>query len=196
MTTTTGHLERLVPRPHFAERHERIVACPPEQCWQALHGLRADDLTISMALLRVRQGRNPLRPGPADAAVADLPAMQAFAPRIALLDPPREVVLTDIARYGVRGTTRSAVDATDLQAFAGFDEPGWCRVAMNFRLEPIPSGARVVTQTRVTATDPLTRLTFAGYWAAIRLGSGLIRQDILRALAHAAQRGPSPGGCP
>ncbi len=47
------------------------------------------------------------------------------------------------------------------------------------------------TETRVMATDARTRLRFAGYWLLIRAGSGLIRRDILRAVAQRAE-GQSP----
>jgi len=49
------------------------------------------------------------------------------------------------------------------------------------------------TETRVVATDVRTRLHSVGYWLLIRAGSGLIRRDILRAIARRAEvSSPAP----
>ena len=39
----------------------------------------------------------------------------------------------------------------------------------------------------MTATDPGTRARFRVYWTIIRAGSGLIRRDMLRAVARRAE---------
>jgi hypothetical protein len=46
---------------------------------------------------------------------------------------------------------------------------------------------RLTTETRVAATDRRTRLLFGVYWTAIRPGSGLIRREMLGAVARAAE---------
>ncbi|MGH7586550.1 MAG: hypothetical protein ACREMH_09910 [Gemmatimonadales bacterium] len=50
----------------------------------------------------------------------------------------------------------------------------------NFRVEPSGSGTELSTETRVRCGDPATRRSFLRYWRVIRLGSGLIRQSLLR----------------
>jgi hypothetical protein len=44
------------------------------------------------------------------------------------------------------------------------------------------------TETRVGAMDGASRARFALYWALIRGGSGLIRRDVLSAVARRAER--------
>jgi hypothetical protein len=39
----------------------------------------------------------------------------------------------------------------------------------------------------VLATGPRARRSFGAYWLLIRAGSGLIRREILRAVAHRAE---------
>jgi hypothetical protein len=73
-----------------------------------------------------------------------------------------------------------------MQAFA---EPGWVKVGFDLVLEPTGDGTRLTTETRVTATDPRTRARFGRYWLVIRAGSGLIRRDMLRAIARRAETG-------
>ncbi|MEV6129018.1 hypothetical protein AB0M05_19625 [Streptomyces violaceusniger] len=54
---------------------------------------------------------------------------------------------------------------------------------MNFRLTPEGDGTLLSTETRVLNTDPATRRAFALYWGFMRAGSGMIRHDLLRAIA-------------
>jgi hypothetical protein len=54
-------------------------------------------------------------------------------------------------------------------------------------IEPTGAGSRVTTETRITATDVRTRARFGLYWLFIRAGSGLIRHDMLRAVARRAE---------
>jgi hypothetical protein len=53
---------------------------------------------------------------------------------------------------------------------------------MNFLLVEEEDGTRLSTETRVLGTDRLAKLQFQPYWLLIRIGSGLIRHDILRAV--------------
>jgi hypothetical protein len=71
-----------------------------------------------------------------------------------------------------------------LRAFA---EPGWVKVGFDLVLEPAGAGTRLTTETRITATDRGTRARFGLYWLVVRVGSGLIRRDMLRAVAQRAE---------
>jgi hypothetical protein len=61
---------------------------------------------------------------------------------------------------------------------------------MNFRLLAGPDGTELVTETRVISTDAATARRFAAYWLMVRIGSGLIRRDLLRAVGSVLQRQP------
>jgi hypothetical protein len=69
-----------------------------------------------------------------------------------------------------------------------FDRPGFAKLALGFKLEPVDGGTRVVTETRVDTTDPLAHRHFGSYWRVIRLGSGAIRRSWLRAVKRRAER--------
>ena len=64
---------------------------------------------------------------------------------------------------------------------------GLVAVGMEFRLEPTPLGTPLRTETRVLATDPETRRSFATYWFFTRPSSGAIRREVLRTVAHRAE---------
>ncbi len=58
---------------------------------------------------------------------------------------------------------------------------------MEFRLEFIPVGTLLRTETRIFAMDPKTRRSFAVYWFLIRASSGAIRREVLRVVARRAE---------
>ena len=67
--------------------------------------------------------------------------------------------------------------------FVSFDEPGYAKMAMSFRLD----GSTLSTETRVRVTDAASRRRFLVYWIAIRAGSGLIRRSWLKAIKRRAE---------
>jgi hypothetical protein len=176
-------LDELLPAPHF---HERRIALPPAAVWRALQDLRLRDLALSRALMAIRllparlAGREE-----ASRMVSGRLLGEGPVPVLAA-DPDRAVVAGGVMQPWklTGGEQPPALDAAALRAFA---RPGWVKVGYDLVSEPDGAGARVSTETRVTATDPGTRARFGLYWLLIRAGSGLIRRDMLRAVAHRAE---------
>ena len=179
-------LDELLPDPHFRERHGRRIEAPPADVWRAIEELRLGDLVLSRALMGVRM--LPAR------LAGRRQAVRMVSGRL-LEEGPVPVLASEPTRAAVAGGVLQPwkitggheppeLDAAALQAFA---EPGWVKVGFDFILEPAGSGTRLTTETRVTATDPGTRARFRIYWTIIRLGSGLIRRDMLRAVARRAE---------
>jgi hypothetical protein len=69
--------------------------------------------------------------------------------------------------------------------FDAFDEPGFAKVAMDFRAED----GRLVTETRVRLTDAAARRSFRRYWLVVHPFSVLVRRSWL---AAAKRRAESP----
>jgi hypothetical protein len=65
---------------------------------------------------------------------------------------------------------------------------------MSFYVEDAGGGvSRLVTQTRIHATDPAAQRRFAAYWRVIYPGSALLRVTWLRAIrARAEDAAPLP----
>jgi AraC-like DNA-binding protein len=66
----------------------------------------------------------------------------------------------------------------DGAALRAWSDPGWIKVATEFRLEPAPAGTLLSTETRILVTDPSSRRFFAAYWFLIRASSAAIRPDV------------------
>ena len=99
---------------------------------------------------------------------------------------PRVVISAGLSQAWrlLGGVTPPHLDAAALRAWS---QPGWIKVGMEFRLQSTPLGTLLSTETRVQATDPRTRRAFAAYWLLIRAGSGAIRREVLRIVAHHAE---------
>jgi hypothetical protein len=185
-------LDDVVPAPHFSERHERVIAAPPEVVWAALHELRAGDSPVVRALMGARTlparvlGRG--RPG----SSTGRPFLEQGPVPVLATDRPRSVVAGGVMQpWKLTGGAEAPVlDAAALRAFA---EPGWVKCAVDFVLVPDGGGTRLSTETRVEATDRRTRVRFGAYWIVIRAGSGLIRREMLRLVAEKAQITASGG---
>jgi hypothetical protein len=83
----------------------------------------------------------------------------------------------------------------DAEAFARFEEPGFAKGAMNFRIVEEGDAARLTTETRVQATDDRTRRSFRPYWIPVRAIGGLMRLEILRAVALRVKRSSETVSC-
>jgi hypothetical protein len=76
------------------------------------------------------------------------------------------------------------LDAAGVREFA---EPGWVKIAMEFRLTPAVGGTHLSSETRVAATDPATRRRFNRYWLVVGPGSSATRWEVLTAVALKAE---------
>jgi hypothetical protein len=89
---------------------------------------------------------------------------------------------------GRRGLNLTRSDLARRELFAPPHIRGLCLIAMNFLVRPNgPRGSVVSTATRVFATDPEARRTFATYWRVIYPGSAIIRRSWLRAIRQRAE---------
>jgi hypothetical protein len=106
-----------------------------------------------------------------------------------LAEDDREVVLGTIGRFWQ--VRPCQLDFADGAAFLAFDAPGFARAAMNFSTSDAGGDrTRLVTETRIAATDAGARRRFAAYWLIVRPGSALIRRMWLRAVKKRAERVP------
>ena len=182
-------LDDVLPDSHFGERHERRIAAPPAAVWQALEELRLGDSRIGSLLMAIRML-------PARLARRELPKMVTgrFLEQgpLPVLDraPDDHVVAAGVMQpWKITGRERPPrLDAAGVRAFT---EPGWVKCAIDFVLIPDGAGTWLTTETRIQATDARTRARFGLYWAVIRLGSDLIRRDMLRVIANRAEAAPA-----
>jgi len=176
-------LDVALPQWDFAERHARLVHASPAVVWQALQDASMRDLPVTRGLMRVRMpGRRPS--GRRDRLVLD-----ALPPGELARREKAELMLGLVAPLSLRidANSLTALRPVDSEDFQRTLPDGWVRIGMDFRLSPAGTGTRLETETRVRATGPRAKRVFGRYWLVIRLGSGLIRRELLRAVARRAE---------
>jgi hypothetical protein len=185
-------LDRLVPSFQAVERHSTTIAASPDQVWAALSQVTAGELRVFRVLMGVRALPGRLARSPRARFDADEPLLGwavRFGFSILGEDARRELVVGAIGQpWRLAGGRGMAVAGG--QDFAAFDQPGYAKMAANFRLNLVAGGraTRLSTETRVACTDPNSARRFGRYWRLIRPASGAIRHSWLTAIKRRAER--------
>lgn len=171
-----------------SEVHEIRVDAPPAVVYRELLALTPREIRIFRPLMALRMLPSRLRRRSRGIDWA-LPLFDEILEHgfVRLAErPSEEIVFGAIGRFWkVAGNPPVRLrDAADFEAFA---EPGFAKAVMSFRVETDGEGSRVITETRVAATDEAARRSFRRYWRLIRPGSGLIRRSWLKALRRRAE---------
>ena len=178
-------LDEVVPHPRYRMTHRRIVSAPPAAVWDELCRVTMSALPLGHALegarlLPARLAGRKHRPlaGRTFLDVTPIPVLFSARPQVVI-----SAGLSQAWRL-LGGLTPPRLDAAALRAWS---DPGWIKVAMEFRLELIPAGTLLSTETRILATDPRSQRSFAAYWFLIQAGSAAIRREVLRVVARRAE---------
>jgi hypothetical protein len=181
-------LDSLMPRYDFHERHEITVHASAARVREAFDRVSFADIGVMQTLGRIRAiAMGQLRAPAPQATPPALPIVQMIrSPRsgfFPLEDTPTEFV------FGLAGepwNNRGVRLRPD--EFRDWAPPGRVKIAANFLIEDTGGAtSRVITETRVLATDDAARRKMARYWALIYPGSGMIRRDLLRAIRDRAE---------
>ncbi len=162
----TALLDEVLPAWDFRERHAVAVDAPPERVLEAVRAVTPGEMSLVRILFRLR----------GLPAAKDQPVYEQLKRGFRTLaeEPGRELVLGSVGQpWRLRGGSSPRAD------FVSFAEPGYAKMALNFRFED----GTLSTETRVLLTDPASRRAFRRYWLFVRPWSGLVRRSWLRAAA-------------
>jgi hypothetical protein len=102
-------------------------------------------------------------------------------------NPPHEIAFGAIGRFWAGETKWETIDASE---FAGFDRPGFAKIACNFHLQPGSAGTTLVSyECRTRATDPASRKAFLRYWRPLNPFIGIVLRSVLRVIEREARGG-------
>lgn len=188
VANATTQLDAFMPRWQFSEHHEAHVDAPPERVYEAIRGVRADEIALFRLLTWIRRGgrKSPegiLNPG-TDKPLLDVAMSSGFIELAE--DAPRELVIGTVV-VAPRRTRHTRAELTPA-VFRTTLPSGFAIAAMNFRITPDGNRSRVSTETRVYANDATSRRKFKRYWRVIYPGSALIRVMWLRAIIRRAEK--------
>ncbi len=177
-------LDELMPDPEHREVHDVWLDAAPEDAYRALAAVTAHEIRLLGPLMALRQlpallaGR--AKPGGHDIPVFDGVERAGFV-RLAE-DPGREIVFGVVGRFWKLTRNAPVGTVVDRQSFTSFAEPGYAKAAMSFLARAEGRGTRLITETRIRATDAGAARSFRRYWRLARPGSGLIRRSWLAAV--------------
>ena len=183
-------LDDVVPYPQYRICHSRHVGAPPAPVWDELRSVTMSALPVAYVLEGIRLLPARLA-GRRHRSLAGRTFLDVTPIPVLFSERPNVVISAGLSQAWrlLGGHTPPRLDAAALRAWS---QPGWIKVAMEFRFEPLPAGTLLSTETRIMATDPGTRRSFAAYWFLIRPGSSAIRREVLAVVARAlAAESPS-----
>ena len=181
-------LDRLMPECEVRERHSVRVAAPAEITLAAAREISFQDSGIARTIFALRALPGRLLGG-ARAPTGRRPLFDEVIQlgwRQLAETPGHQVIMGAVTQ-----PWRQEVQFRGLPAeeFVVFREPGYAKIAWTIEVEPTGSSSSVFsTETRVVATDPLSRERFRRYWAFLSLGIFIIRYEILRLVRAEAER--------
>ena len=175
-------IDRYVPVSDVRDYHEARVAAEPPRAYAALRALDLNRSGIVRALFAIRTLPTCLREGRPPARPSRPFLVEALGAGFVVLeeDPGREIVVGAVTQ-----PWQPVVRFRGLppEEFVRFSEPGFTKIAWNLAARPLESGGtRVSIETRVAATDPVSRRRFRRYWFFASSGIRLIRVLALRML--------------
>jgi len=183
-----SRLDDFMPVWQFGERHDIVVAAPPERVFDAILHVSADEIRFFRLLTTIRRGG---RKGPEGIlnVPEKLPILEV-ATRTSFVwlanEPPREIVVGTVV---VAPRVRPKGAKLTPELFTRTLMPGVALATMNFVVTPDGrGGSRVTTETRVYANDASSKRRFAVYWRVIHPGSDIIRRSWLGAIKRRAEK--------
>lgn len=177
-------LDRFMPEYEVVERHHIRVLAPPEVTMAAAAELDMQATPVVRAIIRGREillGANAVP----RLATGLFDELEALGWGVLADVPGRERIVGAVTRPWEPNVVFHAVAP---EAFAAFDEPGYAKIAVTFRADPVGDSASIFrTETRVATTDADARARFRRYWALLSPGIIVIRWAVLRPLKRAAE---------
>ncbi len=181
-------IDEFSPAYHFRERHTIAIAAPAARVFDAVRTVSADEIALFQTFTWLRRFGQPGPEGimnaPDHKPILDVATQTGF---LLLQDrPPHEVVIGAVV-VAPPGTRRpKSFGVADIKQLTA---PGFATATMNFRIEEAGSGtSRLITETRVFATDRTALRRFTPYWRIIFPGSAILRVTWLRAIKARAER--------
>lgn len=177
-------LDEIQPVWHFGNRHSLVIDAPADRVAETLETLRFDEDASLLVRFFFRARGLSLPNGPTPRGALTAEGFTVLAER-----PGREIVFGVAGKFWAPREMAHLEGVPDARAYREFAQPGQAKGAIAFVIEPLSGGRTVLrTETRVTCSDLRARLLFGAYWTLIRIPSGLIRRDMLRAIARHAER--------
>jgi hypothetical protein len=182
---TTALLDSFMPTYDAREYHETSVASSPQHAYEAMRAVNMVKSPIVLALVLIRSIPHLLTGKASPSRELTIDYLIDFGFVKLGEEPGVELVLGAVGKFW---RLDSGFHAISVAEFASFDEPGYAKAVLNFKVHD-RSGASVLisTETRITATDDHARRKFLRYWRLIGPFSSFTRIRLLAAIKRDAE---------
>jgi hypothetical protein len=170
-------LLRYLPRWHFQEKHSILIAASPEVIFALAERLDVSDSSIIRFLywLRGMPARALNKQGMQSTRFIELEKISN-----------QEIIIGLIGQFWKPNGNLQLFKPTE---FIDFRRAEFLKAVWNFKIIPSsPTVSLLETETRVECLDRIAYKKFSRYWFFIRPFSGLIRNEMLRAIKKKAER--------
>jgi hypothetical protein len=181
---TNQELDVFLPEYSFCEYHEVVINASPEKVKQALHTTAVADIPAILFLMKIRgiakekDLSDKVTNNPPNSGTFSTPDFNF------IVVDSTEMITVMVLKASAK--TPPPVVSTKEQ-FLNFNEPGYVKVAVNFRIIPLENGLTLLsTETRNHGVTEKDRRVFGRYWRMIYPGSAIIRRVWLDTLAKKA----------
>ena len=179
-------IERFMPIAEVSESHQIDVQAPASFTFDAARDMDVNRSSVVRAIFAIRTLPTRLRGRVSRPSPAPLLAQTLSLGWRILAQSDHEVVVGAVTQPWRAEVRFRGVEP---DAFAGFDEPGYAKIAWTLEVEPLGEAAsRFRTRTRVATTDPESRARFRRYWAVFSPWILLIRRESLKLVKTEAER--------
>jgi len=182
---TNLKIDEFLPEYSFNEYHEVKINASPEKVKYALQTTGVKDIPAALFLMKIRGIAG-------DKDLSDQAKNNQADPE-KLVTPDFNFFVVDsselITFIVIKATAKTPPpEIKSAKQFLEFKEPGYVKVAMNFRLIRLENGQTLLTtETRNDGTTQEDRRHFGRYWRIIYPGSAIIRRVWLDTLAKKAE---------
>jgi putative NADPH-quinone reductase len=179
-------LDRVMPDYEVRVRHGISVNAGADDAFQAICALDFRHLPpIVSTLFKARELLFHRADGEAQMPDGLIDQLASFGWTVMPESSARELIFVTVTQPWTAVPVFRSIPAHE---FTQFDEPGYTKIAMTMRTDAIgDDAAHVQTETRVKATDPVSRARFRRYWALVSPGIALIRMALLQHIKHQAE---------
>src|SRR3954466_12144114 len=184
-------LEQFMPRFDTRSQHAIEVHAPAQAVFTAVESVSAKEVRFLRELEFIRALPRLAATGRLDVPTVDAPLVLSFTRGAVLLGArqPEEVLVGAIGCFWRLAGNEPVVFGSP-EEFLTFNEPGFAKAVVGFRLDPRGAAILLTTETRFVATDEATQRLMSRYWRIIRPASNRIRTEWLRAIRKRALRRP------
>ena len=190
-------IDQVLPRSDLAVAHAGVFPVRPEVCYRAACGMDLFQVPLVRTLIGLRGlpqrlagaltgHHTPAAPARRRLRLADDLTGLGF---VRLGERPGVELLWGQVSRPWKPLSASTRRPRTPEEFAGFDQPGFAKIAFSLSVDARGDGASTLTfETRVALTDQESRRRFRRYWRLIGPFSALIRRTALRQVAAELRR--------